>query len=61
MKLELNETHLRNLRDSLHECMSIADRYRHVLGDEDSIVLVQTLHEIGETLGLDVEIPRQDI
>jgi hypothetical protein len=50
MKLTLTETDVNRVADCLEECLKITDEYRHVLGDEDSIVLRRNLLEIGETL-----------
>jgi hypothetical protein len=54
--MALNDTQLGQVRQCLEECLALAERYRHVIGDKHSIVLVQDLREIGASLGRDLPL-----
>ena len=59
--MTLTEAQLKELRVCLEECMAVAEEYRHAIGDEDSIVLVNDLRRVGAILGLDLESRRADL
>jgi len=55
----LDDRQLAEIQERVRECLTIADDYRHAIGDEDSILLMQELRKIAASLG--IELPERHI
>jgi hypothetical protein len=55
----LDDRQLADIQERVRECLKIADDYRHAIGDEDSILLMQNLRSIATAL--DIQLPERHI
>ena len=59
MPTTLDDKQLADIRQQVRECLTIADDYRHAIGDEDSILLMHNLRSIATCLG--IELPARHV